>query len=264
MAKSIPQIIQDAIDKQEALLKNGWKDVLISDGNDGVVPPIVWFGNMNSKKPKIVTIGVNPSNKEFCDDKGNLLREKRIKFSNKINELTESYNTYFEKKPYTRWFGKMNGNWAVEGLINALDASFYNNDIYKHQAIHIDLFPFATSQKFKSKSDICVSDLAENDLFVTDWTYDSVSNLIKNIQPKRIIIFGRTNIECFEKYVREASTRCGSISISDEKEIKYRIGEVNIENMQIPIVFIYSYISNERGFKKGDLDTLREYIKKEL
>ena len=64
------ELLQKAINKQnELLLLKGWKDELLS-----LAPPVLWFGNSNNNKAKIITIGANPSRSEFLNGNNTTLR----------------------------------------------------------------------------------------------------------------------------------------------------------------------------------------------
>ena len=133
--------------------------------------PIVWFGDINSywgSNKKILTIGLNPSEKEFViqrngtiDDSSQIIRKEEDKsiwceyfddypsrfkdiyfYKNSTDEnLLELKNTlddYFKNNPYT-WFKKNNK------LLNILDCSYGCKDwdavnIFKNTAIHIDIY----------------------------------------------------------------------------------------------------------------------------
>ena len=96
--------------------------------------PVLYFGNLDEYEKseiKIITVGLNPSNKEF--DESN----RFPKWSSERFNLTEVLNDYFNKNPYTSWFS------SYEGILNGLDASYYKGK--KHRAIHTDLcFPLAS------------------------------------------------------------------------------------------------------------------------
>lgn len=103
--------------------------------------PIVWFGNIDNylnSKTRVVTVGLNPSNKEF--------QEQNERFSSmnldlpidsqEIADLKKNLNSYFEVNPY-RWFCK------GEKVLNLFDASYYLEGVKnsgRHQAIHIDIY----------------------------------------------------------------------------------------------------------------------------
>jgi hypothetical protein len=51
------KLLKDAFIKQKKLFeKNEWSHQLLS-----YAPPVLWFGDINVPKPKIITIGANPS-----------------------------------------------------------------------------------------------------------------------------------------------------------------------------------------------------------
>lgn len=101
--------------------------------------PIVWFGDIEKyikSEKKLLTIGLNPSNQEFKENRFNI-----IDISNPDNEtaekLSKTLNQYFEENPYKFWFNK------YERLINVFDCTYGGNIAKKHnakyQAVHIDL-----------------------------------------------------------------------------------------------------------------------------
>jgi len=252
------QQIRDSITKQ-SLLKNqdGWKNILMD------VPPILWFGNMESDKPKIVTIGANPSNREFFSLKGKAYHRFNYSAINPYNpiELEHAYNNYFNNLPYRGWFGSEKGT-KVEAFLHGLDASYYDNTDKKYQAIHIDFFPFATSKKF---TDDEVLPIVKESLFDTQWTNRSVADLIAAIHPKLIFMFGSTNIDCFRKFVPEiASKYAYSDWITWSNGIvntRYMVGKNNQNNFP-PIVLLSAYLGNPRGFKTNDITALAKHILK--
>lgn len=104
--------------------------------------PVIWFGNLDNylKSPKkIVTVGLNPSNKEFPEN-NRWLRFDYVDLyssdcSRTIPLLTRSLNSYFDddKKPYMEWFGR------GEKVLHLFNASYKQNWL-KNQAIHIDIY----------------------------------------------------------------------------------------------------------------------------
>ena len=115
-------------------------------------PPVLWFGNSNSSKPKIVTIGANPSRSEFLDksfkkdsppiksvyEKKYLAHnrfyhlskeesyESIINSKNLQEKILSSYNNYFNQNPYTKWFGSNSDKpYSVEGVLRGMGASYY-------------------------------------------------------------------------------------------------------------------------------------------
>jgi len=109
--------------------------------------PVIYFGNYD--KARACTISLNPSNKEFLDNKDNLLVGKkerlcsRLRLNKKDSEvLTNSdtdividcCNNYFRNNPYRNWFNKN------EHMINKFGYSYFNDT-----CVHLDLVQWATS-----------------------------------------------------------------------------------------------------------------------
>ncbi|MFO8022047.1 MAG: hypothetical protein R6U65_06250, partial [Perlabentimonas sp.] len=179
-------------------------------------PPVLWFGDNSVAKRKIVTIGANPSREEFLSEskfkaQERLISGKRLQYlknpSNRFKhlgtdqewssilkdrslqeEIIISYNNYFKRNPY-KWFGnKVRGDnlsYNVEGFINSLDASYYDG-IKKYQCLHLDLMPFPTISDFTS-----LLKESEEHVFKNEWSKKFLDKLIKEIDPKTIVVFGR-------------------------------------------------------------------------
>jgi hypothetical protein len=87
-----------------------------------VVPqsiPILYFGDLKNylgSRLKIVTVGLNPSDMEFKED--------RFQIDNARTctpiQLEQSLSRYFKVRPYTDWFDR-----AFESLLQPLGASYY-------------------------------------------------------------------------------------------------------------------------------------------
>ncbi len=100
--------------------------------------PIKWFGDKNAymkSELKIITVGLNPSDKEFREKKednfSTSLRFKEFRGDDKSLEL--ALNNYFEENAYKPWFK------SFEPILNGLDSSFYRNENYKSRALHTDI-----------------------------------------------------------------------------------------------------------------------------
>lgn len=157
------------------------------------VPPVLWFGNLNSTKEKIVVISANPNNPQ--------------KYLNSAN--IEEYNAYFSNKHNMRWFG------GIEAFINGFNASFFEQKC-DYQAIHIDLLPFATENHFKKIADdlMAIEELPE-------WIDKHIRELINLIKPKLIIINGKTNFKYFNQCVnlRAQPYKVSNYSVENKSEI---------------------------------------------
>ena len=104
---------------------------------NGIIP-IKWFGDRKAygnSDVKVVTVGLNPSDKEFRERDGQPfsteLRFPRYK-ADKPRSLTSALNDYFKTNPY-RWFN------AFETLLNGMGASYYNKEEYHYRALHTDI-----------------------------------------------------------------------------------------------------------------------------
>lgn len=188
-------------------------------------PPVLWFGNSKSEKPKVLTLGANPSRWEFLDESkmvrpatksmyektylaqqrflhladnqqyGDILTDPELR-----NEILHSYDCYFNKNPY-HWFGMNKANsYNAEGLLRGLDASYFEQDT-KYRACHIDLFPFATISNFNE-----IQEIAERDILSDSGIKNLVGNLVDLFKPEVIVVFGKSNFAHFRKYfdIRDA------------------------------------------------------------
>ncbi|TFE00126.1 hypothetical protein [Jeotgalibacillus sp. R-1-5s-1] len=151
MLKKAVRIIQKAVDLQQSLHHTVLADQILDRSI-----PVVWFGRRSPGS--LVTIGTNPSSKEFLSSDGRLLPREKSRFFVReegislyhyhkdealLIETVDHYQTYFERnKVYSGWFGKRDGA-KLEGFINGLGYSFYQSDILL-PAVHIDFFPIPT------------------------------------------------------------------------------------------------------------------------
>lgn len=136
-------------DKTQDIEKNKLKNgKYVSDYIVGEIP-IVWFGDFESYKKselKVVTVGQNPSSIEFKDNRFPGLAKKNAIYNDAYRErLAKSYNEYFKKNPYLRWFD--NGYGQLFKLFSDDCSVSYgydkNNERYratKNIAIHIDYY----------------------------------------------------------------------------------------------------------------------------
>ena len=110
--------------------------------------PILFFGNREryfSSKLKIITVGLNPSKKEFYE-KGQRQLERFPEIKSILSsDYLEVLKNYFDIKPYSFWFGNF------EKVLKWIKCSYYNNKEYPYTALHTDLFtPLATNKKWSS------------------------------------------------------------------------------------------------------------------
>ena len=112
--------------------------------------PVVSFGDF--RQVRVATLGINPSNLEFVDAKGNLLQEEKRRLATlpsleaeSLGSLTDSQveividesNRYFDVNPY-RWFKKLD-----EVIKPGLGVSYFDGSL-----CHLDLCQWATKKKW--------------------------------------------------------------------------------------------------------------------
>ena len=96
--------------------------------------PIIWFGDINEyikSKLKVVTIGLNPSDKEFPVENGrfNFVELDEDVTGEGLRNLEETLNQYFYKNPY-KWFNK------YDRILSFVNSSYHSEN---GSAIHIDV-----------------------------------------------------------------------------------------------------------------------------
>ena len=124
----------------------------------GAIPwasPVISFGD--PVKSKVATLGLNPSNLEFVDSKGNLLIAPYNRFESlatlrvrdwsevaklDIKKVWQACEGYFYRNPYGQWFNRL------QKILVGTGTSYYSRIGWT--ACHLDLVPFATSQKWSS------------------------------------------------------------------------------------------------------------------
>ena len=110
--------------------------------------PILYFGDQpayKKSKVKIVTVGLNPSHKEFpVGDRFLRFREvegihSKAEWTNRdVQSYLDALNGYYRNAPYS-WFS------CFEPLLNGMNASYYDNR-HPNKALHTDLCsPLATN-----------------------------------------------------------------------------------------------------------------------
>jgi hypothetical protein len=158
--------------------------------------PIVSFGDINNSK--IATLGLNPSNREFVDEKGNELKGGQRRFhtlhslgldswSEAKDEhmilIAELCDEYFFRNPYDGWFKRL------DYIISGTSMSYY---FPSGEACHLDLIPYATALKWAALGP------QQQDMLL-ELTSDSLGLLLKSSSIKMIVLNGQTVVENLEK-----------------------------------------------------------------
>ena len=158
--------------------------------------PIMSFGNLSNSK--IATLGLNPSNREFVDEKGKELTGDKRRFhtldslgikrwseanQRHIQLIAELCDEYFFRNPYDNWFKKL------DYLISGTSMSYY---FPSGEACHLDLIPYATSCKWTDLS-------PEQRSMLLKLTGDTLGLLLRQSQIKLLILNGQTVVEHLQK-----------------------------------------------------------------
>jgi len=262
------EILKAALIKQRELReKDYWRNEILE-----LSPPVLWFGDSNKKEP-IITVGANPSIREFLDKRNgrylqaseqrlyhlktaniqDVLRDERT-----LREIVKSYNRYFHRpNPYRSWFGKSQGS-KVEGFLNGFGASLYG--VKSIGAVHTDLFPFATKKAFSKlkKRDLKL------DLFHNGWACNFFEKLMAYLKPSTLIVFGRKNAEYFDRYFQRIALNT-SYTINREKIVEYGISRFKLLNHTIPLVGLSENLGNSRKLNTREiLKEVGAHIKAEI
>jgi hypothetical protein len=147
-------------EKVAKLIRTAWQDFADVAGEPFVVKPsipILFFGNSVryfSSPLRVVTLGLNPSAKEFPDDKPFLRFGKARRLNSPsqdhdfVNAYLDALNGYFASPPnhpYERWFN------SFEPLLQGLRCSYYGGAA--NTALHTDICsPFATTPTWRKVS----------------------------------------------------------------------------------------------------------------
>lgn len=118
--------------------------------------PVPAFGNPTVSR--VATLGLNPSNREFVDDRGVELAGGARRFhtlrslgldawddadAEHVAKILAACCDYFAGNPYDRWFRRL------DTVVSATGSSFYDA---ASPACHLDLIPYATARKWTSLS----------------------------------------------------------------------------------------------------------------
>jgi len=166
---------------------------------NNVIPwssPIPSFGDLS--KSKVATLGLNPSNREFVDNKGkeldgtirrfHTLKSLKIKRWSEVNDshiqlIANSCEEYFNRNPYDGWFK------SLDSIISGTRASYYDTTI---KACHLDLVPYATACKWTELT-------PKQRSLLLDIAGDTLALLLKDSPIRLLILNGVTVVNNLEK-----------------------------------------------------------------
>ncbi|MDH1009613.1 hypothetical protein N5J43_18310 [Pseudomonas nicosulfuronedens] len=156
--------------------------------------PIPYFGNPTLSP--IATVGLNPSNREFVDASGHELSSNSRRFHTlsslnlaswkdvsptQIKLIKESCTEYFSRNPYDGWFK------SLDKLLAGTNSSFYSPLFH---ASHLDLIPFATSNKWAKLS-------TKQRQLLLQLSGNFLAKTIKHSEIKLLVLNGSTVVENF-------------------------------------------------------------------
>lgn len=220
--------------------------------------PVCWFGNLDAKKPLILTMGINPSDKEFINNRFRGFKDY-WSYANP-QDCIDAYNGYFKGKPYSDWFDEQEaiincksshakGSRAIKYLsgCKSLDASYYDDTVSnvnteepsKYQLVHVDLFPFATNPTWGG---LKLTRQTKSQLF-TDGL-QLVTKIIDLFKPKLILSFGgfESKKSALKEYFGNDFVLKNAVQIPQKSNFskltprKMAEGSITINGIKTPII----------------------------
>lgn len=110
--------------------------------------PIMWFGDFEKYEKsfvRVVTVGLNPSYKEFFERRfdGRVIKSFCKSNVNIAQDYYETLNGYFKFCPYKKWFA--NFEKVLQMLGSSYGGKMNGGQKFESCALHVDLYsPFAT------------------------------------------------------------------------------------------------------------------------
>jgi hypothetical protein len=165
----------------------------------GIIPwssPVLSFGDLS--RARVATLGLNPSNREFVDSRGNELVGASRRFhtltslrlsrwsearSCHVSLIAESCRAYFDTNPYDTWFKRL------DKLIAGLKVSYYSA---LFGACHLDLVPYATVDKWTALT-------RQQRLKLLSSVGDTLGQLLRDSPVRVLILNGSSVVEHFER-----------------------------------------------------------------
>ena len=157
--------------------------------------PVPYFGDACAAA--VATVGINPSNLEFMDNSGRELdgQARRLPTlrslglrswahadSRHLRQVVASCTSYFERRPYDRWFG------VLERILRPAGCTYYGQD---PSACHVDLVAFATRRKWSSL-------LGRERRHLLDSTSEGLALLVRSMSAQVFVLNGSSVVRAFE------------------------------------------------------------------
>ena len=169
--------------------------------------PVPTFGDLTN--PRLATLGINPSYREFVDPSGEELQGKLRRFhtleslgletwaeadARHLELILDSYRSYFFCNPYNAWFKKL--DFAISGA----NVSYYDSP---STACHLDLIPFATIRRWTELSTQQRSSLVAV-------SGDTLGMILRDSQVRVLVLNGSSVVKGFQS-VADVSLRAEEI-----------------------------------------------------
>lgn len=179
--------------------------------------PIPFFGNI--EKSIVATLSLNPSDKEFRQDRhpSLILANEKKRFKDRdFFDITDkqsltkfqaeiaydSYLSYFKNNPYKKWFNKL------DSLLSPVGFSYYDGTMS-----HLDITPWATFQKW-------------DNLNTKDAVLNASANIseyiLDNYDLKFLFVNGKTTFSHLQKYYQNIeNVTSEAVMLADKQCIIY-------------------------------------------
>ena len=212
--------------------------------------PIIWFGNLEkyfSSNIKILTIGLNPSLREFDEERFPGVANG-FELQN-YSSVFDGLNKYFTYNPYKAWFSAYERVLSCSNWDATYGGKITKNAWAKNYAIHIDYFSaIATNPTWSRLDNIAKLKLQRIDLF---------DKLFEFLNPD-IVLFSTSEDEiCGHFKLLRTNPLGASLPTSTQNYIRehsYR------DNNGKDILFIWGK-ANVKPFQGVRTDLLRTYFK---
>ncbi|MBX0356082.1 hypothetical protein [Halobacillus sp. Nhm2S1] len=229
-------LLKKATDIQIELNKTPFKRELIDRAT-----PVVWFGE--NVIGNIVTIGTNPSSREFLGRDKKLLTENQSRLyiredgvsleeykqdEQQLKASIRCFRTYFHRNSaYRNWFGKDNEA-KLEGFLNGMGGSLYRANTYT-PVVHTDFFPIPTrSQMGKLRE--------KEQLLNSEFTKDLLAETLYFLAPSLIVVLGGEHCKRFD--TMNTNGKFGEVkSVADFPAARYQLSTYS--RLKIPVVGLH-------------------------
>ena len=157
--------------------------------------PVPAFGDWLT--PKVATLGINPSYREFVDRSGEQLQGPYRRLhtldslgieswseadARHLELIMDSCRSYFFRNPYDTWFKKL--DFAIAGTA----VSYYDNP---SSACHLDLVPFATIRRWNELS-------TQQRTSLLSLTGDTLGITLRDSQIRLLVLNGSSVVKAFQ------------------------------------------------------------------